>query len=202
MTAVEWRADGVWLLVRTPFNEDYVSDLKDSVPPHSRMWMPAPAKCWRVHKSYRDDVHRLVLAYFNVDLGEPQPSKQAREGRGASDAFTPPNSGNAGTRDGVAALAAQLREAQSQNARLDMAVRVQRQQIAALESQLAMAQAGRSSNGNEDSFSVRMFLRMFGARGFKSLVRVAHPDLNADNKADAEKFTKDLTRLAAEMGLT
>jgi hypothetical protein len=163
--------------------------------------MPAPAKCWKIHKAYTDDVRTLVRDYFDVTLEDPKPSRNEREGNTHGDAFSEPRTR---TTDGIEALRAALQAAQAKNAQLDLQVRLARQGMAALQSQLEMERAGRgAANGRVDdgAFSVRGFLRLFGSRGFKSLVRVAHPDLNADKLSEANAFTQQLTKLAAEMGI-
>jgi hypothetical protein len=206
MATVDWRREGNFLLLRAPYNEDFLADLKSCIPSRYRSWVPRPAQCWRIHKMYREDVHRLVLGYFSVDLPEPQPSKAERDGRtGTEDAFTAPGAERMRTADGIEALRASLQAAQARNAQLDLQNRLLLQAKSALESQLAMERAGRGSGPSgtaSDPFSVRGFLRLFGARGFKSLVRVAHPDVNADRAEDAHRFTQELTKLAAEMGIS
>lgn len=199
----EWRREGSSILLRVPYNEDFLAEFKSEIPQSARRWRPKPARCWVISREYQEDVRRLVLAFYRVDLGtDPQPASTSRNGStsGSGSDFSEPDPGRMRTPDGIAVLKAQLQAAHEKNAQIDFQCRLLRQHNAVLQSQLEMERAGRPS-GNSDGFGIREFLRLFGARGFKSLVRVSHPDVNGSNEREAAEFTKRLTILASEMGL-
>jgi hypothetical protein len=194
---VGWRTNGTWLFLRVEFNQDFLTEFKAAIPAHSRSWMPKPAACWRIKPIYKKDVQDLVQGYFNVALGEPEKIDFKPGGSvGESDA---PNE-RVRTPDGIEALRQQLQGARTQIANLDLQLRLRDQVVATLQSQLEMAHHGRMSDSG-DSFSIRRFLREFGAKGYRSLIRTCHPDV-AENKDAAATFTKELTKLAAEMGIS
>lgn len=195
-----WRKEGRFLLLSVPYNQDFLYEFKNAIPPRYRIWHAGRVKYWRVADLYRDDVHRLVLAFFGVDLGVPEPSRREREGRNG-DPFDAPDPGRMRTPDGIAALREQLQAQRAKNAQLDLQNRLLRQTNATLQSQLAMAQAGRPSpNGAGGDFTLREFIRVFGARGFKSLIRTCHPDVVGPRlAAEADRYAKEITKMADEV---
>lgn len=63
--ATIWVKDG-WICIRTPFNRDFVNELKSDFPPSQRRFDPNE-KIWKVAAAYADDVMSVVTKYF----GEP-----------------------------------------------------------------------------------------------------------------------------------
>jgi hypothetical protein len=63
--ATLWVKDG-WIYIRTPFNADFIDDLKNDIPPRARKYLPVD-KEWKVEAAYAEDVEKLVRKYF----GEP-----------------------------------------------------------------------------------------------------------------------------------
>jgi len=60
--------------VLTPYNVDFVDDLKSSLPGHHRMWDKG-AGHWLVNEAYLEDLVNVCRKYFNevvTDLGEEE----------------------------------------------------------------------------------------------------------------------------------
>ena len=64
-----------WVDLTTPYNEDFVRDLKDSIQSSHRKWEPI-GKVWQVNQIYLDKVVPLLKKYFDevtTDLLQEEP---------------------------------------------------------------------------------------------------------------------------------
>jgi len=64
--ATIWMSEDKWVIVRTPFDRDFVDELKRKIPPAYRRWNP-PDKTWKVDPSKDEVIIEIVTKYF----GEP-----------------------------------------------------------------------------------------------------------------------------------
>ena len=59
------RRDDAGALLRFPFNQDYIDDLKTILPRHARRWVPQE-KAWRIFEPWVEGALELAEAYFEV----------------------------------------------------------------------------------------------------------------------------------------
>jgi hypothetical protein len=67
--------------VNTPFNRNFVYDLKESIPSHERKW-DGVAKLWIVHPKHGQTVQKLILRYFRENVSIPQVNAITEKRRG------------------------------------------------------------------------------------------------------------------------
>lgn len=58
--------EGGWIMVRTPYNPEFIDELKNEIPREARKW-DTEEKIWKVDASYADDLEKLVRKFY----GEP-----------------------------------------------------------------------------------------------------------------------------------
>ncbi len=66
-----------WFDIQTPYDEDFVSELKAMIQPASRRWDPT-AKLWSVSEAYLEDVVNLLKVHYDevvTNLGQAEPSQ-------------------------------------------------------------------------------------------------------------------------------
>jgi hypothetical protein len=172
---VRWATDGVWLLLRTPYNAAFVNELKDRIRYIDRVWDPV-RRVWKVKDTaeYRTMVGAMVLVHYDVDLGEPEQMGEA--------SFTSPGGAGTGRSGGdgpsvdareIATLKAQLAEARRENMHLNMVIRSLNVDIARLR---------RMSGGGDGGGGLleKVLRTKHGQKAYNKLATVLHPDVGGD----------------------
>jgi len=56
-----------WVCIRTPYNADFINELKEKIPKQHRKW-DAELKLWRIGPHYLEDIILVGKKYFKVDV--------------------------------------------------------------------------------------------------------------------------------------
>jgi hypothetical protein len=68
-------SEGSWLFVRTPYDKEWIAELKIDIPYAGRKW-DADQKLWKVDPAYLDDLIDVTEKYFDVSVINPNPEPE------------------------------------------------------------------------------------------------------------------------------
>lgn len=86
-TATLWAESG-WIHIRSPYNADYVSDIKTEIDRSMRKWNP-DSKTWSVDVSALEKLIEISERYFTVNVIEQQAPQVTVSGDAYSALLTP-----------------------------------------------------------------------------------------------------------------